>query len=82
MASRFLDISAPVARALNTNALIVAIETGFFMRLPYPKNRDALAECEQAFSRQPWLLRKNMTAMSSDADSTTSEQEKVEDSMP
>ena len=34
MASRFLDISAPVARALNTNALIVAIETGFFMRLP------------------------------------------------
>ena len=36
MASRFLDISAPVARALNTNALIVAIETGFFMRLPYP----------------------------------------------
>ena len=52
MASRFLDISAPVARALNTNALIVAIETGFFMRLPYPKNRDALAECEQAFSRR------------------------------
>ena len=52
MASRFLDISAPVARALNTNALIVAIETGFFMRLPYPKNRDALAECEQAFARR------------------------------
>ena len=52
MASRFLDISAPVARALNTNALIVAIETGFFMRLPYPKNRDALLECEQAFSRR------------------------------
>lgn len=52
MASRFLDISAPVARALNTNALIVAIETGFFMRLPYPKNRDALTECEQAFARR------------------------------
>ena len=52
MASRFLDFSPPVATALKLGTPIVAIETGFFMRLPYPKNREALSECEQAFWRR------------------------------
>ena len=52
MASKFLDFSPPVATALNLGTTIVAIETGFFMRLPYPKNKEALTECEQAFWRR------------------------------
>ena len=52
MASRFLDFSPPVATALKLGTPIVAIETGFFMRLPYPKNKEALSECEQAFWRR------------------------------
>ena len=57
MASKFLDLAAPVAAALKVGTPIVAIETGFFMRLPYPKNYTALQECEQAFWRRdcvPW----------------------------
>ena len=52
MASKFLDFAAPVAAALKVGTPIVAIETGFFMRLPYPKNLAALQECEQAFWRR------------------------------
>lgn len=52
MASKFLDFSPPVATALKLGTPIVAIETGFFMRLPYPKNKEALTECEQAFWRR------------------------------
>lgn len=52
MASKFLEFSPPVSTALNMGTPIVAIETGFFMRLPYPKNMEALQECEQAFWRR------------------------------
>lgn len=52
MASKFLDFAPPVAAALKVGTPIVAIETGFFMRLPYPKNFAALQECEQAFWRR------------------------------
>ena len=52
MASRFLDFAPPVAAALKVGTPIVAIETGFFMRLPYPKNMAALTECEQTFWRR------------------------------
>ena len=52
MARKFLDLAAPVAAALKVGTPIVAIETGFFMRLPYPKNYTALQECEQAFWRR------------------------------
>lgn len=52
MASRFLELSPPVAAALKVGTPIVAIETGFFMRLSYPKNLEALTECEQAFWRR------------------------------
>ena len=34
MASKFLDLAAPVAAALKVGTPIVAIESGFFMRLP------------------------------------------------
>lgn len=53
MASRYLDMSPTVAAALKAGTPIVAIETGFFLRLPYPENLTALQESEQAFwSRQ------------------------------
>ena len=52
MASKFMDFSPSVATALKMGTPIVAIETGFFMRLPYPKNKSALEECEQAFWRR------------------------------
>ena len=52
MASRFLEFSPPVLTASKVGTPIVAIETGFFMRLPYPKNLAALQECEQAFWRR------------------------------
>ena len=52
MASSFLDFSPPVVTAMNVGTSIVAIETGFFMRLPYPRNKEALIECEQAFWRR------------------------------
>ena len=53
MASRYLDLSPTVAAALKAGTPIVVIETGFFLRLPYPDNLSALQECEQAFwSRQ------------------------------
>lgn len=52
MASKFLDLAPPVAAAIKVGTPIVAIETGFFMRLPYPKNFAALQECEQAFWRR------------------------------
>lgn len=52
MASKFLEISPPVSAALKVGTPLVAIETGFFMRLPYPKNMEALQECEQAFWRR------------------------------
>ncbi|MBR6209355.1 MAG: pseudouridine-5'-phosphate glycosidase [Oscillospiraceae bacterium] len=49
MASRYLDTSPTVAAALKAGTPIVVIETGFFMKLPYPKNKEALLDCEQAF---------------------------------
>ena len=52
MASKFMDFSPSVATALKMGTPIVAIETGFFMRLPYPKNLAALQECEQALWRR------------------------------
>ncbi len=52
MASKFLELSPPVMAARKVGTPIVAIETGFFMRLPYPKNVAALQECEQAFWRR------------------------------
>ena len=52
MASKFLDFSPPVSTALNMGTPIVAIETGFFMWLPYPKNLEALQECEEALWRR------------------------------
>ena len=52
MASKFLEFSPPVSTALYMGTPIVAIETVFFMRLPYPKNFEALQECEQAFWRR------------------------------
>jgi len=52
MASRYLELSPPVQTALKVGTPIVAIETGFFMRLSYPKNLAALQEREQAFWRR------------------------------
>lgn len=52
MSSRFLDMTPPVAAALKAGTPIAAIETGFFMQLPYPRNKKALMDCEQAFWRR------------------------------
>ena len=52
MASKYMDLSPSVATALKMGAPIVAIETGFFMHLPYPDNLNALTECESAFWRR------------------------------
>ena len=52
MSSRFLDMTPPVAAALKAGTPVVAIETGFFMQLPYPRNLKALTDCEQAFWRR------------------------------
>ena len=52
MASKFLDMTPPVAAALKAGTPIVAIETGFFMKLPYPRNLTALQDCEEAFWRR------------------------------
>lgn len=52
MSSKFLEMTPPVAAALRAGTPIVAIETGFFMRLSYPRNLEALRECEQAFWRR------------------------------
>ena len=52
MSSRYLEMTPPIAAALKAGTPVVAIETGFFMRLPYPKNLSALQECEQAFWRR------------------------------
>ena len=52
MASKFLDMSPTVAAAIKAGTPIVAIETGFFMRLPYPRNLTALQDCEEAFWRR------------------------------
>ncbi len=52
MASKFLDMSPTVAAAIKAGTPIVAIETGFFMKLPYPRNLSALQECEEAFWRR------------------------------
>lgn len=52
MASKYLDTTPPVAAALKAGTPIVAIETGFFMRLPYPRNLAALQACEEAFWRR------------------------------
>ena len=52
MASKYLELSPPVAVALKAGTPVVAIETGFFMQLPYPKNLKALQDCEEAFWRR------------------------------
>ena len=52
MASKYLDMCPPAAAALKAGTPVIAIETGFFMQLPYPRNLAALQECEQAFWRR------------------------------
>ena len=52
MASKYLDMCPPVLSSLKAGTPIIAIETGFFMQLPYPRNLEALQECEQAFYRR------------------------------
>lgn len=52
MGSKYLEMSPPVAAALKAGTPIVAIETGFFMKLPYPRCMEALEDCEQAFWRR------------------------------
>ena len=52
MASKYLDMCPPVLASLKAGTPIIAIETGFFMQLPYPRNLQALQECEQAFYRR------------------------------
>ena len=52
MASKYLDMCPPVLASLKAGTPIIAIETGFFMQLPYPRNLEALQECEQAFYRR------------------------------
>ncbi len=52
MASKYLDMCPPVLASLKAGTPIIAIETGFFMQLPYPHNLEALQECEQAFYRR------------------------------
>ena len=45
--SKYLDTTPHVANSLRTGTPVVAVATGFFMRLPYPKNFQALQECER-----------------------------------
>lgn len=45
--SKYLEMTPHVANSLRTGTPVVAIATGFFMRLPYPKNFQALQECER-----------------------------------
>lgn len=52
MSSRFLEMTPPVSAALKAGTPVVAIETGFFMQLPYPRNLAALEDCEQALWRR------------------------------
>ncbi len=52
MASKYMNVTAPVSASLKSGTPVVAIETGFFMQLPYPRNLEALQECEQAFFRR------------------------------
>lgn len=52
MSSRYLDMTPPVAAAIKAGTPVTAIETGFFMQLPYPRNLKALTDCEQAFWRR------------------------------
>lgn len=52
MASKYLDMCPPAAASLKAGMPIIAIETGFFMQLPFPRNLEALQECEQAFYRR------------------------------
>ena len=42
MASKYLDMCPPVLASLKAGTPIIAIETGFFMQLPYPRNLQAL----------------------------------------
>ena len=56
MASKFLELSPPVMAARKVGTPIVAIETGFFMRLPYPKNVAALAEKRRSFRNTATMM--------------------------
>ena len=47
MSSKYVETTPHVANSLRTGTPVVAIATGFFMRLPYPKNFQALQECER-----------------------------------
>lgn len=47
MSSKYMETTPHVANSLRTGTPVVAIATGFFMRLPYPKNFQALQECER-----------------------------------
>lgn len=52
MASKYLDMNPPVMASLKAGTPLIAIETGFCMQLPYPRNLEALQECEQAIYRR------------------------------
>ena len=45
--SKYIEMTPHVSNSLRTGTPVVAIATGFFMRLPYPKNFQALQECER-----------------------------------
>lgn len=48
MNQKFLDTTPPVLAALNAGTPVVAIETGSFARLEYPRSLQLLREAEQA----------------------------------
>ena len=45
--SKYIELTPHVSNSLRTGTPVVAVATGFFMRLPYPKNFQALQECER-----------------------------------
>jgi len=45
--SKYMETTPHVANALRTGVPVVAVAPGIFMRLPYPKNFQALQECER-----------------------------------
>lgn len=45
--SKYIEMTPHVSNSLRSGTPVVAVATGFFMRLPYPKNFQALQECER-----------------------------------
>ena len=52
MSSKFLEFSPPASAAIKAGTPVIAIETGFFMQLPYPQNLSALQDCEESLWRR------------------------------